>query len=212
MNLFFFNIPFFFNIQRLMTSLKKESVMNPVLIIAVPLGLVILGMILNSWDLGFNQPPSSSEQDPVKKLTAEKESYRKFFDQQRSRSVKRQKRVGQYGWLVMASFIGAFIWLYADTVNKTSLSTQIAGLQTLATEEGKQMVLSVTLSDGNNVKYLIKLPQADKLQTAAKEAPASSEKVSSWEIERLGTALSTGDNPLPLGVALKMSQLAIAAN
>ena len=180
--------------------------MNPLFIIAVPLGLVILGMILNSWDLGFNQPPSSTEQDPVRKLTAEKESYRKFFDQQRSRSIKRQKRVGQYGWLVMASFIGAFIWLYTDTVSKTSLSTRIAGLQTLATEEGKQMVLSVTLSDGNNAKYLIKLPQADKLQGAAKEAPAI-EKVSSWEIERLGTALSTGDNPLPLGVALQISQL-----
>ena len=181
--------------------------MNPVFIIAIPLGLVILGMILNSWDLGFNQPPSSTEQDAVKRLTAEKESYRKFFDSQRSRSIKRQKRVGQYGWLVMASFIGAFIWLYADTVSKTSLSSRIAGLQTLATEEGKQMVLSVTLSDGNNVKYLIKLPQADKL-VVAKEAPAN-EKVSSWEIERLGTALSTGDNPLPLGVALKISQLAV---
>jgi hypothetical protein len=182
--------------------------MNPLLIIAVPLGLVILGMILNSWDLGFNQPPSSTDQDPVKKVTAEKESYRKFFDQQRSRSIKRQKRVGQYGWLVMASFVGAFIWLYSDTVSKTSLSSRIAGLQTLATEEGKQMVLSVTLSDGNNVKYLIKLPQADKLQAAVTEAPAA-EKVSSWEIERLGTALSTGDNPLPLGVALKISQLAV---
>lgn len=180
--------------------------MNPVFIIAIPLALVILGMILNSWDLGFNQPQSSTEQDAVKRLTAEKESYRKFFDAQRSRSMKRQKRVGQYGWLVMASFIGAFIWLYADTVSKTSLSSRVAGLQTLATEEGKQMVLSVTLSDGNNVKYLIKLPQADKL-IAAKEAPAN-EKVSSWEIERLGTALSTGDNPLPLGVALKISQLA----
>ena len=182
--------------------------MNPLLIIAIPLVLVILGMILNSFDLGFNQPPSSAEQDPVKKLTAEKESYRKFFDLQRSRSTKRQKRVGQYAWLVMASFIGAFIWLYADTVSKTSLSSRIAGLQTLATEEGKQMVLSVTLSDGNNVKYLIKLPQADKLLVAAKEATAP-EKVSSWEIERLGTALSTGDNTLPLGVALKISQLSI---
>jgi hypothetical protein len=180
--------------------------MNPLLIIAVPLGLVILGMILNSWDLGFNQPPSSTEQDPVKRVTAEKESYGKFFDQQRSRSVKRQKRVGQYGWLVMASFVGAFIWLYTDTVSKTSLSSRIAGLQTLATEEGKQMVLSVTLSDGNNVKYLIKLPQADKLQGAVTEA-RTAEKVSSWEIERLGTALSTGDNPLPLGVALQISQL-----
>src|SRR4030095_10908517 len=123
--------------------------MNPLLIIAIPLGLIILGMILNSFDLGFNQPPSSSEQDPVKKLTAEKESYRRFFDLQRSRSVKRQKRVGQYGWLLLATFIGAFIWLYMDTVNKTSLSSRIAGLQTLGTEEGKQMVLSVTLSDGN---------------------------------------------------------------
>jgi hypothetical protein len=184
--------------------------MNPVLIIAIPLGLVILGMILNSWDLGFNQPPSSTEQDPVKRLTAEKESYRKFFDLQRSRSMKRQKRVGQYGWLVMASFIGAFIWLYSDTVSKTSLSSRIAGLQTLATEEGKQMVLSVTLSDGNNVKYLIKLPQADKLEATARAKEAvTKEKVSSWELERLGTALSIGDNPLPMGVALKISQVAI---
>jgi hypothetical protein len=71
------------------------------------------------------------------------------------------------------------------------------------------MVLSVTLSDGNNVKYLIKLPQADKLVATTKEAPAPNEKVSSWEIERLGTALSTGDNPLPLGIALKMSQVSI---
>jgi hypothetical protein len=184
--------------------------MNPLLIIAIPLGLVILGMILNSLDLGYNQPPSSPEQDPVKRLTAERESFRQFFDRQRSRAVKRQKRIGQYGWLVMASFIGAFIWLYADTVNKTNLSSRIAGLQTLGTEEGKQMVLSVTLADGNNVKYLIKLPQADKLETAVKEE-VSKEKVSSWELERLGTAVSTGDNPLPLGVALKISQVAVEA-
>ena len=182
--------------------------MHPILLVAIPLGLVVLGMILNSIDLGFNQPPSSTEQDPVKKLTAEKESYRKFFDLQRSRSIKRQKRVGQYAWLVMLSFVGAFIWLYADTVSKTSLSSRIAGLQTLATEEGKQMVLSVTLSDGNNVKYLIKLPAVEKLPVAAKEE-VKLEKVSSWEIERLGTALSTGDNPLTLGVALKLTQLTV---
>ena len=179
--------------------------MNPLLIIAVPLGLVILGMILNSIDIGFDQPPSSPEQDPVKRLTAEKESYRQFFDRQRKRSVTRQKRVGQYGWLLMAVIIGAFIWLYMDTVNKTGLSSRIAGLQTLGTEEGKQMVLSVTLSDGNNVKYLIKLPQADKLEPTAKEG-ITKEKVSSWELEKLGTALSIGDNSLPLGVALKISQ------
>ncbi len=179
--------------------------MNPLLIIVIPLGLVILGMMLNSLDLGFDQPPSSPEQDPIKRLTAEKESYRQFFDRQRKRSVTRQKRVGQYAWLLMAVFVGAFIWLYMDTVNKTSLSSRIAGLQTLGTEEGKQMVLSVTLSDGNNVKYLVKLPQADKLEPVAKEG-VSKEKVSSWELEKLGTALSIGDNSLPLGIALKISQ------
>jgi hypothetical protein len=182
--------------------------MNPIFIIAIPLGLVILGMILNSLDLGFVQPPSSPEQDPVKRSTAESASYRKFFEHQRRRAMKRQKRIGQYGWLVMAASIGAFIWLYTDTVTKTGLSSRIAGLQTLGTEEGKQMVLSVTLTDGQNVKYLIKLPPAEKLETAAKEE-VRIEKVSSWELERLGTALSTGDNPLPLGVALKISQLAI---
>ena len=46
--------------------------MNTLLIIAFPLGLVILGMILNSFDLGFDQPPSSPEQDPLQRLTAEK--------------------------------------------------------------------------------------------------------------------------------------------
>jgi hypothetical protein len=178
--------------------------MNPLLVIAIPLGLVIIGMILNSIGLSFDQPPSSQEQDPAKRLAAERESYRKFFDLQRSRSIKRQKRVGQYGWLVMAAFIGAFIWLYMDTVKKTTLSTQVASLQTLGTEEGKQMVLSVTLSDGSNVKYLVKLPQADKPDGASKDG-VSVEKVSSWELERLGTALSIGNNPLPLGVALKIS-------
>jgi hypothetical protein len=177
--------------------------MNPLLLIAVPLGLVILGMILNSFGLSFVNPPSSQEQDPAKRLAAERETYRKFFDLQRSQSMKRQKRVGQYGWLLMAAFIGAFIWLYTDTVNKTSLSSRIASLQTLGAQEGKDMVLSLTLTDGSNVKYLIKLPQADKLEGAATEATAI-EKVSSWELERLGTALSIGD-PLPLGVALKIS-------
>jgi len=185
--------------------------MHPLILVAIPLGLVLLGMILNSIGLAYDEPASSQEQDPAKRVAAEKESYRKFFNLQRSRSVKRQKRVGQYAWLLLASFTGAFIWLYMDTVSKTSLSSRIAGLQTLATEEGKQMVLSVTQSDGTNVKYLIKLPQADKLeanQAAAKDA-LSKEKVSSWELERLGTALSIGDNPLPMDVALTVSQSAI---
>lgn len=183
--------------------------MNPLFIIAIPLGLLILGMILNSVGFAYDEPPSSQEQDPAKRLAAEKESYRKFFNLQRKRSLARQKRVSQYSWLVMAAFIGAFIWLYMDTVDKTSLSSRIAALQTMGTEEGKQMVLSLTLSDGNNVKYLIQLPQADKLEAAATaKETVSKEKVSSWELERLGTALSIGDNALPMGIALQMSQAA----
>ena len=178
--------------------------MNPLWVIAIPLLLVIVGMVLNSIGLSFDQPPSSPEQDPMKRLAAEREAYRQFFDRQRSRSLNRQKRVGQYGWLVLAAIIGSFIWLYLDTVNKTTLSNRIAALQTVGTEDGKEMVLSVTLSDGSNVKYRVKLPQGDKLDGAAK-AGVSKEKVSSWELEKLGTALSVGESPLPLGVAVKIS-------
>jgi len=174
------------------------------LVIAVPLVLIVMGMILNSFDLGYNQPPSSPEQDPTKRLAAERESYRQFFDRQRGRALKRQKRVGQYGWLLLVASVGAFIWLYVDTLNKAALSNRVAALQTLASQEGKQMVLSLTLADGSDVKYLIKLPQSDKAQQTAKEAVAK-ETVSSWELEKLGTALSLGDSPLPLGVALKIS-------
>lgn len=177
--------------------------MNSLLIIAIPLALVIPGMILNSTGLSYDQPASSPEQDPIKKLTAEKDAYRKFFDLQRSRPLKRQKRISQYSWLVIAGFIGAFIWLYTDTVNKTSLSSRIAALQTLGTEEGKQMVLSVTLSDGNNIKYLLNFLKPTNWTLLQKEG-MTIEKVSSWELERLGTALSVGNSPLPVGMALKI--------
>jgi len=178
--------------------------MHPLLVVAIPLVLVIVGMVLNSIGLSFDQPPSSSEQDPAKRAAAEKEDYRRFFDLQRRQAVTRQKRVGQYAWLLMAAIIGSFIWLYKDTVNNTTITTQIAGLQTMPTEEGKEMVLSVTLKDGSNVKYLIKSPKADTLDAATKEG-ISKQKVSSWEVSSLKTALSIGDNPLPLGVALKIS-------
>lgn len=178
--------------------------MHPLLVIAVPLVLIILGMILNSIGLSFDQPPSSSEQDPVKKLTAERESFRKFFDHQRSRAMKRQKRVGQYAWLLILATIGSFIWLYVDTVGKTAISNRIASLQTLGSQEGKDLVLSVTLSDGSNVKYLVKPPLADASRAAVENAVAK-ETVSSWELERLGTALSIGANAMPLGVALKIA-------
>jgi hypothetical protein len=46
--------------------------MNPLILIAVPLGLVILGMILNNFGLSFAYPPSSAEQDPAKRVMAER--------------------------------------------------------------------------------------------------------------------------------------------
>jgi hypothetical protein len=177
--------------------------MNPLLVFAIPIVLVIIGMILNSIGLSFDQPASSPEQDPARRLDAERQAYRKFFDQQRTMFLKRQARVGQYAWLVLLAFVVSSGWIYFDTVNKTTLSTQIAALQTIPTEEGKDMVLSVTLSDGSNAKYLVKLKKADT-EDAAKQA-MSKEKVSSWELSRLGTALSVGDGALPLGLALKIS-------
>jgi hypothetical protein len=161
-------------------------------------------MILNSIGLSFDQPPSSPEQDPVKRSIADREAFRQFFDGQRRRAITRQSRVKHYGWLLIVATIGSFIWLYMDTTNKTAQSNRVAALQTLGSQEGKDMVLSLTLSDGSNVKYLIKLPQAEKSTVAPKEALAK-ETVSSWEIEKLGTAISIGDNPLPLGIALKMA-------
>ena len=40
--------------------------MNSLLIIAIPLALVIPGMILNSTGVSYDQPASSPEQDPIK--------------------------------------------------------------------------------------------------------------------------------------------------
>jgi len=178
--------------------------MNPMFIVGIPLLLVIVGMVLNSFDLGFNQPPSSAEQDPAKRAAIEGEAYRRFFDLQRRQAVKRQNRIGQYAWLLMAAIIGSSIWLYMYTVNKTTATTQIAALQTLVTEDGKETVLSLTLKDGSNVKYLIKSSKPDTTDAATKEA-MSREKVSSWDMAQSGTALSIGTSLLTPGVALKVS-------
>ncbi len=180
--------------------------MHPLVVALIPLVLIFVGMFMNSWGLAFDQPPSSPEQDPVKRLAAEQDSFRRFFDRQRSQAMSRQKRIGQFAWLLMIATIGAFIWLYNDTVGKTVLSNRITTLQTLGSQEGKELVLSVTLSDGDNVKYLIKLPKPEApAKDAAPKEVVAKETVSSWEIEKLGTALSIGDNALPLGIALKIS-------
>lgn len=178
--------------------------MHPMFIVALPLVLVIIGMVLNSTGLSFDQPPSSPEQDPAKRSAAEADAYRRFFDVQRKQAVKRQKRVGQYAWLLIIAVIGSFIWLYMYTVNKTSVATRVATVQTLPTEEGKETVLSITLKDGTNVKYLIKPPTAETLEAVKKEG-LSKDKVSSYEMSQLGTAFNFGDSPVSPGIAVKVS-------
>ncbi|HEX6436882.1 MAG TPA: hypothetical protein VF182_07110 [Candidatus Binatia bacterium] len=179
--------------------------MNPMFIVAIPIVLIVIGMVLNSTGLSFDQPPSSSEQDPAKKSAADADAYRRFFDVQRKQAVKRQARVGQYAWLLMAAIIGSFIWLYMYTVSKTSLATQIGAVQTLATEDGKEAVLSITLKDGSNVKYLIKPATAEIIEASKKEGN-SKEKISSYEMSQLGTAFNVGESPLSPGIAIKLSK------
>src|SRR6476646_4237820 len=178
--------------------------MNPMFIVAIPLVLVIIGMVLNSIGLSFDQPSSSAEQDPAKRAASEAETFRRFFDTQRKQAVQRQKRVGQYAWLLIIAIIGSFIWLYNYTVNKTVASSQIATLQTMAVEDGKDMVLMVTLKDGSTAKYRIQSSPPASLGVATKEE-VSQQKVSSYDLEQAGTILSIGSTPLPLGVALKVS-------
>jgi hypothetical protein len=193
--------------------------MNPFLIIVIPPVLMIIGMMLNNSRLAFDQPQSSAEQDPVRRLAAERQAYRTLFDSQRDRSLKRQKRVGQYAWLVLVAFVASSWWLYLDTVNKTTASKQVVVIQTLPVVESKDVVLSLTLRDGDNVQYLIKSPtmtltvsdgnntqyiKSPKVETlgATRQEELSKEAVQNWRLTSLGKASSIGDAKVPLGIAL----------
>jgi hypothetical protein len=201
------------------SELIKEKEVDTFWFVAIPSMLVILGMILNNFQVVFDRPQYSLEEDPAKKLAAE----RRFFDLQRVRFLKRQKRVGQYGWLVLVAFVAFSWWLYVDTVNKTTASKQITAIQTLPVVESEDMVLSLTLSDGNNIQYLIKSPtliltlsdQTDtqyiklpkaKTPSVTEKAGLSNEAVQGWRLTSLGTALSIGDVGVPLGIALNISK------
>ncbi|MGH7829684.1 MAG: hypothetical protein ACREP8_05855 [Candidatus Binatia bacterium] len=179
--------------------------MNPLLIISIPLVLMTMGMIWNSFRLSFDHPAGSPEQDPSKRMAAEKQAYRALFDFQRVRSLQRQKRVGRYAWLVLAAFIVSSWWLYSDTVNKTTASKKINSIQTLPVVGSSDVVLSLTLSDGDNVQYLITSPRAETPGATTKEV-LSKETVQDWQLTSLGTALSIGDATVPLGIALNISK------
>jgi hypothetical protein len=188
----------------------KEKEVNTFWLFAIPSLLVIIGMILNNFQVVFDRPQYSLEEDPAKKLAAE----RRLFDLQRVRFLKRQKRVGQYAWLVLVAFVAFSGWLYLDTVNKTTASKQITAIQTLPVVESEDMVLSLTLSDGNNIQYLIKPPTltltlSDETNTQYIKLPKAERPngaVQGWRLTSLGTALSLGDVGVPLGIALNISK------
>jgi hypothetical protein len=125
--------------------------------------------------------------------------------------------------LVLVAFVVSSTWFYLDTVAKTIASKQIAAIQTLPVVDSKDVVLSLTLSDGNNIQYLvksptltmtlsdrtdtqyIKLPKAETPGVSAKEG-LSNKAVEAWQLTSLGTALSIGDVGVPLGIALNISK------
>jgi hypothetical protein len=66
------------------------------------------------------------------------------------------------------------------------------------------MVLSLTLSDGSNVQYLVKTNELP-VGLEIKSDLHSTGKLQSWEIANSQTAFNVGDSRLPAGIALKMS-------
>lgn len=64
-------------------------------------------------------------------------------------------------------------------MHKAAVSNRIALLQTLGAQDSKELVLSMTLNDGSNVKYLIRPPQADKKQDLGGKLAISNETISS---------------------------------
>ena len=177
---------------------------HPLFILTIPLVLVIVGLVMNSMGVPYDHPVPSPEQNPIKRIAAERDSYLQFIDLQRTRAIKRRKMINCYGWLLIVVMAGSFLWQYKEAVTITTLNTRIASVQTLETEDGTDIVLSVTLQNGANSKYLI-LPA--KNYQIARNGPeeVASNKVSRWELSKTATAVSTGGTSVPLGLMLEIS-------
>ncbi|MGH7782429.1 MAG: hypothetical protein ACREO5_01090 [Candidatus Binatia bacterium] len=92
--------------------------MISVSIVAIPLVLTVLGIMLNSLRITHDQPEYSSEKDPAKGLAAERQANYRYFYLQKVRLLKRQKRIGEYGWLILIASIASSLWQYSDVVKK----------------------------------------------------------------------------------------------
>ena len=167
------------------------------------MALIILGILLNSFHIVHDQPEFSYEEDPTHKLAAERQANYHFFQLQRARLLKRQKRVGQYGWLVLAVFVASSWVLYSDAVRTTTVSKQISAIRTFAVAGSKEAVLSLTLSDGSNVKYVVKAEPP--VSPTSKSDEHSADTLQNWQLASLGTAINVGAATVPLGIALRIA-------
>jgi hypothetical protein len=177
---------------------------DSLLVIAIPMTLIVIGIALNSFHIVHDQPEFSLEEDPADQLAAERHANYNFFFLQRARMLKRQKRVSRYAWLVFGVFITCSWWLYVDAVKATTESKQISAIQTVGVADSDKAVLSLTLSDGSTVQYLVKAPDSQFTRRALpNERPK--ETLESWKLASLGTAVNVGDAVVPLGITLRMS-------
>lgn len=178
--------------------------MSPLFVIIIPLALTMIGILLNSFHIVHDQPEYSLEEGPANKLAAERQANYHFFQLQRARILQRQKRVGQYAWLVLAVFITSSWFLYSDAVKVTAASKQISAIQTLAVADSGDTVLSLTLSDGSNVQYVVKAAEPVVAHSTVRAEP-STKILQNWQLARLGTAVNVSDAMMPLGIALRIS-------
>ena len=178
--------------------------MSPLFVVIIPLALTMIGIMLNSFHIVHEQPAYSLDEDPVDELAAERQANFHFFQLQRARTLKRQKRVSRYVCFILAVFIGSAGWLYSATVKTTTMSKQISAIETLAVADSKETVLSLTLGDGSHVQYLVKAPETPSANAPTIEEPAR-QNIQKWQLANLGTAINSGDARLPMGIALKMS-------
>jgi hypothetical protein len=167
--------------------------------------LILIGIVLNSIHIVYDQPEYSLETDPVNKLAAERQANYHFFYLQRTRILNRQKRIGQFGWLVLAVFIASSWFLYSDAIKATTVSKQISEIQTLPVAGGKEAVLALTLSDGSKTHYLVKATDSRSRMSAVTDERAK-EAIQKSQLAELGTAVNVGDAAVPLGIALKIAQ------
>jgi len=100
-------------------------------------------------------------------------------------------------------FVASSWVLYSDAVRTTTVSKQISAIRTFAVADSKDAVLSLTLGDGSNVKYLVKAESP--VTHTPKSDEHSVDTLQNWQLASLGTAINVGAATVPLGIALRIA-------